>query len=137
MRGGLAMPPCADRDIASSSMEPSPDGKGWGNCFAQPSEVFPRVRIQRRVENTTELARVEMHPLGGAQARERGEGCVAFCEVQGTLQLQESGGMHWGIRAWPRDAQYPIERGGRLQIILQPLTLWRPTKKVFLVALGR
>ena len=43
----------------------------------------------------------------------------------GTLQLQVSGDMHWGIRAWPRDAQYPIERGGRLQIILQPLTLWR------------
>lgn len=44
-------------------------------------------------------------------------------------RLQASGSSTLGLRVFVRDGAYPIQRPGRLQIIFQPLTVWRHRQK--------
>ncbi|CAK9087825.1 unnamed protein product [Durusdinium trenchii] len=83
--------------------------------------VIPQRRIKAPQANRTELARVELyHASTALQA-----GPLGLGESDEALQLEASGSSTLGLRVFVRDGAYPIQRSGRLQIIFQPLTVWR------------
>ena len=46
------------------------------------------------------------------------------CEVEGSEKVLAQELLQFGIRAWPKDPAWPIERSGQLHLFFRPFTLW-------------
>ncbi|CAE7823884.1 unnamed protein product [Symbiodinium microadriaticum] len=119
---------CAGKSGSATVCGPRYSVLEYGPAYATASTMLPE-------ENHTQLDRVEMLPWPqarllsslGLRALSK-EAAEEVLELQPTLTVEEGGAveelLQFGIRAWPKDPAWPIERSGQLHLFFRPFTLW-------------
>ncbi|CAJ1392081.1 unnamed protein product [Effrenium voratum] len=90
-------------------------------------QVFPILPVRAPALNATRLGRVEVLPFEAAQrvgSRGLGQDLEDLMLEASEVLEDGSDGLSLGLRAWAKEAAYPIQAGARLQLIFRPLTLW-------------
>lgn len=94
----------------------------YGPAYAVDSTMVPEV-------NLTEFERIELLPLNVARSltpqglrSDKALELIPNSVNEGAAPGQEF--IQFGLRAWPKDPYWPVERSGQLSIYFQPFTLW-------------
>ncbi|CAK9075671.1 unnamed protein product [Durusdinium trenchii] len=120
---------CAGKSGYATACGPRYSVLEYGPAFAADSTMMPEVNI-------TELERIELLPLDLARSLSH-EGLQSdkAMELLGTSVQNGEDFLQFGLRAWPKVAQWPIERSGQLSIFFHPFTLWSLTENNYCLAI--